>query len=206
VTIAVAVLLALLRLSLPGPLQQTPDPCPRGCIVAPGFNYALSRDDLVWTARMASCEIANVLDTDEAPATMWSLVTNFTRRREAGRIESFGGFVSLYSGCTSRRWATGGDRYSPRITPIADVNRRTRWNDIRQDVRDFVHSFFRAEHPNRWPGFCWVWTAGWEKHADPRHVGPFYVVRDGGQSLNSYWKDPATVTWGADRIRIVGPR
>lgn len=182
------------------------DPCPRGCIVGPGVFYPITRDDVVWTARMANCEIAGHLDTDDAPATMWSLTQNFVRRKHVGHRESFGSFVSSYSGCTSARWATGGSRYSPRITPIADVNRRLRWNAIPRDVRDFVLSFFRGEHPNRWPGWCWVWTAGWEDHADPRHVGPFYAVDDVGRSLNAYYQDPATRDWTADTVRIVPPR
>jgi hypothetical protein len=204
--VALLALLAISNAAAPVVADTLHDPCPRGCIVAPGLTYAITRDNLVWTARMANCEIANVTDTDDAPATMWALVTNFVRRREAGRAESFGGFVQTYSGCTSKRWATGGDRYSPRITPIADVNRRLRWSQIPQRVRDFVRRFFRAEWPNRWPGWCWVWTRGWERMADPQHIGPYYAVEDAGQSLNAYYADPATVGWAADRIRIVGPR
>jgi hypothetical protein len=183
------------------------DPCPRGCIVGPRVFYQITRDDLVWVSRAANCEIASHLDTDDAPATMWSLAQNFVRRKHVGRRESFGSFVSSYSGCTSARWATGGSRYSPRITPIADVNRKLRWSQIPRPVRDFVLSFFRGEMPNRWPGWCWVWTAGWESHADRRHIGPFYAVpRDTGRSLNAYYLDPATRDWMADTVRIVPPR
>jgi hypothetical protein len=205
VTIAVAVFLALLRLSLPGPLQQTPDPCPRGCIVAPGFAYAITRSDVLWTARMAHCEVETVIGTDDAPATMWALAQNFVRRHNVGRRETFGAFVSSYSGCTSRRWATGGDKYSPRITPIADINRRLRWVDLPQTTRDFVRSFFHGEMPNRWPGWVYVWTHGWESHAGPRSIGPFYAVET-EHSLNAYYKDRATMGWRSDTVRIVPPR
>ncbi len=178
--------------------------CERGCIVC-GDNwvYEVTRDDLVWTARMANCEIANVLDTDDAPATMWSLAQNFCRMHGVGRTQSWGSFVSHYSGCTSPLWATGGIYYSPRITPIADVNRKTRWNDLPQKTRDYVRSFFRNEIPNRWPGWCWIWTRGWEHHAARNLIGPFYAVKDEGQSLNAYWKDPATRYWTRWQVRVV---
>ncbi len=185
--------------------QATPPTpkCQRGCIVGPGFVYELTRSDLVWTARMAHCEIETVLDSDDAPATMWSLVTNWTRRRLLGRHESFGSFVSSYSGCTSRRWATGGEFYSPRITPIADANRRTRWADLPQKTRDYVRSFFSGEIPNRWPGWCIVWTHGYESHAARGLIGPFLAVPDGDHSLNAYYADKSTGHWTAATVRII---
>jgi hypothetical protein len=179
--------------------------CERGCIVgADGWVYEITRDDLVWTTRAAHCEIESVLDTDDAPATMWALTQNFYRGHLLGRTESFGSFVSGYSACTSKRWATGGQFYSPRITPIADVNRRTRWNDLPQKTRDFVRSFFRGEMPNRWPGWCYVWTHGWEHHAAPRLIGPFYAATHGPRSLNAYYMDPATKDWTPWTVRVVG--
>jgi hypothetical protein len=179
--------------------------CERGCIVGAidGWVYEITRDDLVWATRAAHCEIEIVLETEDAPATLWALTQNFYRRHLVGRVETFGEFVSMYSACTSRRWATGGDRYSPRVTPIADVNRRTRWRDLPQHTRNFVRSFFAAEIPNRWPGWVYVWTHGWERHAAPRLIGPYYAVPlDTEHSLNAYYSDPATKDWGIWTVRI----
>jgi hypothetical protein len=180
--------------------------CERGCIVgADGWAYEVTRDDLVWLTRSANCEIGSHLDTEDAPATMWALAQNFYRRHLVGRQETLGEFVSNYSACTSKRWATGGSRYSPRITPIADANRRTRWRDLPQRTRDFVRSFLRNEIPNRWPGWCYVWTHGWEHHASPRIIGPYYAAEDVGRSLNAYYKDPLTVWFMPWTVRIVAP-
>jgi len=178
--------------------------CPRGCIVgADGWVYEVTRNDLVWTTRAAHCEFEDALATDDAPATMWALVSNFYRRHLVGRVESLAAFVSSYSACTSAKWATGGSKYSPRVTPIADVNRRTKWRDLPQRTRDFVRAFFRGEMPNRWPGWVYVWTHGWESHADRRCVGPYYAVPlDNDHSLNAYYADPATVDWTARTVRI----
>ena len=182
--------------------------CERGCIVGmeDHWVYPISRDDTIWTLRMAHCEFEVALGTDEAPATMWQLVTDFYRRHLAGRKETFAAFVSSYSACTSKAWSTGGTHYSPRVTPIADVNRHLTWYEIPVKTRDFIRSFFAGEIANLHPSFCYVWTRHWESRADRRWSGPFYVIPpDSERSLNSYWADPVTRDWTADTVRIVGP-
>ncbi len=180
--------------------------CERGCIGgSDGWVYEVTRDDLVWFARMANCEIRDYIGTDDADATLWAVVQGFYRAHLVGRNTTLASYASTYSGCTSRLWATGGRYYSPRITPIADVNRKTRWRDLPQRVRDVVRSFFRGEIRNRWPGWCWVWTHGWEHHADSRLIGPFYAVEDHGQSFNAYYQDAITEHWMPWQVQIVAP-
>lgn len=178
--------------------------CKRGCIVlADGEVYEVTRSDVVWLSRAMRCEIGSVLDTADAPATIWAVATNWHRRRLMGRVETLGGFASSYSGCTSAAWSEGGRFYSPRITPLATANRATHYNDLPRDVRDFVLSFFRGEVANEHPAWCWVWTKGYEAHANPRHIGPYYARADEGRSLNAYYSDPATVGYTPRTIRIV---
>ena len=177
--------------------------CERGCIVdSHGWVYEITRADLVWTARAAQCEIGSSLDTDDAAATMWALAQNFVRRHRLGIDQTWGGFVASYSACTSRMWATGGTRYSPRITPRADATRALRWGAIPRPTRDFVRAFFRGEYPNRWPGWVYVLTSGWEEAAGRRWLGPRYAV-PAGRPRNAYYLDPATRWWGPDTVRVV---
>lgn len=177
--------------------------CKRGCIVlADNSVYEVTRSDVSWISRMANCEFASVLDTADAPATMWAVVTNWHRRRMMGRVESLGGFAAAYSGCTSAAWATGGSRYSPRITPLADANRATHYRDLPRDVREFVLSFFRGEVENAHPTWCFVFTRGWESHA-PREWGAASYARADGVSLNAYWPHKSTLDYTPRTIRIV---
>jgi hypothetical protein len=178
--------------------------CERGCIVgSDGWVYEITKSDLVWFTRMAHCEIEIVIGTDDAEATLWAVVQNFYRRHLLGRTETLGTFAQLYSGCTSPLWATGGRYYSPIITPLADANRATPYAELPAKTREFVLSYFRNEIPNRWPGWVYVWTHGWEDHADGRAIGPFYAVGDVRHSLNAYYKDPATRHWTRWQVRVV---
>lgn len=178
--------------------------CDHGCLVAEdGWVYEVNRADLTWTARMANCEVLYA-DSDEARATMWTLVQNFYRRHLAGIDETFASFVTSYSACTSKRWSSAGTIYSSRITPLADRNRRTRWRDIPQAKRDLVLSFFRGEIANRWPGYAIIWTAGYEHHAAHNLAGPYYIEpADCGHSRNAYYKHPDTADFLPWTVRVV---
>ncbi len=202
----VLVLFSLLPSARPAALvaAESGASCDRGCLVGEdGWVYEVTRNDLLWFGRMAHCEIGSVVGTDDSEATLWAVATNFYRRHLVGRRESLGWFASHYSGCTSPLWATGGKFYSPRITPLADANRKTRWDQIPLRTRDLVLRFLSGDVPNRWPGWCYVWTHGWEDRADPRHAGPFYAVTDEARTLNAYYADPMTVDWTPWTVQIV---
>ena len=179
--------------------------CERGCIVDAerGWAYEINRDDLVWTARAAHCEVESVIGTDDADAAMWALAQNLVRRHRIGLRETFAGFVLNYSGCTGRRWSSDGTRHSDRITTRADANRMLTWYELPQRTRDYVRRFLRGEIVNRWPGLVYVLTAGWERHADPSWVGPFYAATHGPRSRNAYWMDRSTVGWDPMTVQIV---
>jgi len=64
-------------------------------------------------------------------------------------------------------------------------------------------AFLRGEYPNRWPGFTYVWTHGWEDNAHRSWDGPYYVAEDRTRSYNAYYRDPGTVGWMPWTVRIV---
>lgn len=177
--------------------------CELGCIVAPGFTYEVTQDDLLWTARAAQCEVASVIGTQDAEAAMWALAQNFVRRHYVGIEESFGRFVQAYCACTGRKWSSEGWAYSPRITPKADANRRLGWSDIPQRTRTFVIDFLGGRIENHWPRYVFFLTKGWEESADASWIGPMYTTTHGPRSRNSYWMDQSTAEWTVDTVRIV---
>ena len=179
--------------------------CDRGCIVAPGIVYRITRDDLVIMARAANCEVRDAIGTDDAAAAMWALVSNFVRRKMVGRNETLAAFVSAYSACTGVKWSSAGWARNSRITPRADANRQLRWRDIPQRTRDYVLSFFRNEHANPMPGVVYVLTSGFEFHASNAWYGPYYANTRGPGSFNAYWRDPKTIGWTASTVRLVAP-
>lgn len=180
--------------------------CERGCIVgADGWVYENTREDQAWFARVVNCEVASVIGTDDASAAMWALVQGFYLGHLNGRDRSLASYVTSYSACTSKDWSSAGTRYSPRITPIADANRATRWRDLPQRVRDFARTVLQGHIGNRWPGYVYVLTHGWEREANHRWIGPLYAETRGPGTYNAYWKDRRTVRWTNWTVRIVGP-
>ena len=182
-------------------------PCPYGCIVGQGIVYALDWSDVVALGRVTHCEVGSHLDTRDAPAALWALSQNFVRTRIAsGRDMTFGGFVLGYSACASKRWSSEGDRYNARITPRADRNWRLRWRELPVAVRRFVVDFLRDRIPNETPGYVYVLTAGWERAADRRWIGPHYQEPDTGRSRNAYYQDRTTEGWTTLAVRIAPAR
>jgi len=200
-------LLILLALATPEPAASVAAragaTCQRGCIVAPGIVYEVTRVDVIILARAVNCEVGSVLETEDAAGAVWALASNWVRRNMLGRVESFGAFVAAYSACTGRKWSSAGWARNRRITPRADANRRLTWSEIPRRSREYALAFLRNEIPNPLPGVVYVLTAGFQRHADPSWVGPYTAPTRGAGSYNLYWKDPATVEWGTETVRIV---
>lgn len=197
-------LLFAVRFAAPAMVEAVgPERCPYGCVEKDGARYTLTRDDVVWLARAAQCEVGDFIPRPEAKAALWALVQNHQRQLAIRPALTLAGLVTGYSACCSRRWATGGSRYHPRITPRADETRALRWRQIPRQTRAFVVDFLRWRYPNRWPGYVYVFTAGYESHADSRWIGPMYVRPDDGRTRNAYYRDPSTAGWTAATVRIV---
>lgn len=197
--IAALRLAALSIVDLVGPGQ-----CPYGCVERDGDRYALTRADVVWLARGAQCEVGDFIPGAEAQAALWALLQNHQRQRAIRPALTLAGLVIGYSACCSPKWATGGPLAPhPRITPRAGETRALRWRDVPRRTRAFVLDLLRGGYPNRWPGYVYVFTAGFESHADPRWHGPMYVRSDDGRTRNAYYQDPTTAGWTRQTIRIV---
>lgn len=179
--------------------------CERGCIVAPGVVYELSRNDVTVMARAVNCEVASVLETEDAAGAVWALTSGFVRRRTLGWEGSFGSYVAGYSGCAGKKWSSEGWAYNERITPRADANWKLTWDEIPGRSRDYVFRFFHGEIQNPIPGAVWFLTDGWEEHADPSWIGPYTTQTHGPRSRNLYWKDRTTVWWTSQTVRLVPP-
>lgn len=199
-------LVAALRLAAPTIAEQiAPEACPYGCVATAGqTTYALTRSDVVWLARAASCEVGDFIPRPEAQAAMWALLQNHQRQRAIRPALTLAGLVIGYSACCSPKWATGGPLAPhPRITPRADETRAMRWRDVPRRTRAFVLDLLRGRYPNRWPGYVYVLTAGYESHADPRWDGPMYIRKADNRTRNAYYRDPSTVGWTTATVRIV---
>uniref|UniRef100_A0A6M3XUT7 Uncharacterized protein n=1 Tax=viral metagenome TaxID=1070528 RepID=A0A6M3XUT7_9ZZZZ len=199
-------ILLAVRIGAPAMAEALPaEACPYGCVESGGERYALTRDDVVWLARAAQCEVGDFIPRPEAQAALWALVQNHQRQRAIRPALTLAGLVIGYSACCSPKWATGGPRAPhPRITPRADETRALRWRQIPRRTRAFVVGLLRGHYPNRWPGYVYVFTAGYEGHADRHWDGPYYVRADDGRTRNAYWRDPSTAAWTSDTVRIIG--
>jgi hypothetical protein len=79
--------------------------------------------------------------------------------------------------------------------------------DLEQSTADIRH--FEAMINNTTKPVCFTaWNLDNLKDlaGEPRLIGPHYAVEDAGQSLNSYWLDPATVNFLPWTVRIAAAR
>jgi hypothetical protein len=218
----IGLFLALLLSCLRG-LGLTPDPpppsnpidasatCPLGCVVMAlqdhgGERYQVTSTDVFWLAKVVYREAGPRFRGREAGATAWALVQSWARdrRRRGGHGFSLAGWVQRYSAGCSRDWATGGTRYSPRITPRADACRALRWDQIPDQWQDFVEDFFAGRVPNDWPGVVHVLARGFERFAADDLSEPIYASDAAGG--NAYYRTDDTADWPVGLVRIIPAR
>lgn len=186
-----------------------PDPqrCDYGCIVAGEYTYRMTRNDLEWLARTVRAESGPRFVEAESSATAWAFVQGLvvTQRHRArhDRI-SLATYVQNYSAACSKRWATGGTRYSPRITPRADRCRARGWDDLPLTWRKFAIGFLDGDVSNESPGYYHVLARGFEEYAGEHLIGPYYATSEtehpGG---NAYYRTQETKHWTALSVRVV---
>lgn len=199
----VAVFIALMVPSPETVAARDGKSCPYGCLVGgDGWTYEMQWHDVVSLAVALDCEVGAFLRYEEGPATAWALVQNHYRYHTIGKHPAFGKFVRSYSACASMEWSSLGTKYSPRITPRADLSMQKTWSTIRRGTREFVVAFLLGMHENRWPGYVYVLTSGWEEHADPSWVGPIYTEPHPGRCKNAYYQDGETQWWSGYAVRI----
>lgn len=184
--------------------------CPLGCIhVADQPRYVVGQDDVLWMAKVTMREAGPRLIHAEASATAWAIVQGWARERtrRGGHGPSLAWYAQRYSAACSADWATGGTKYSPRITPRADACRAMEWWEIPDRWQNFVRDFFLGLMPCRTPGAYHVLARGFERWAADDLIGPIYVTTEeeyaGG---NAYYKTDDTASWDRDLVRIVPAR
>lgn len=191
-------------------VTETPK-CRYGCILYGGVGDARERYEVTWAdiemlAKVVRFESGPRFVPEEASATAWALVQGWAvvngRRSTKDRI-ALAAYVGGYSAACSRTWASGGTKYSARITPRADRCRRTTWDDLPKPWREFATSFFVAQVPNRTPGLYHVLARGFERWAGPKLIGPYYATtEDRHPGGNAYYRTIETAAWTEETIRI----
>ena len=208
-------LLALLLgvLARPPDARALPKPgdCPLGCFsdTIPGSEspfYRVRPQDIVWLAKVLRQEAGPRLVKDEAAATAWALVQGWRRWNvglPADRRLGIAAYVQNYSAACSKRWAPGGDRYSPRITPRAARCRAEKWVDIPGIWRDFAADFMRGLYPCHTPGLVHVLARGFEQFADDSLIGPIYVVPLAVyRGSSAFYATPDTAHWTTTTVAL----
>jgi hypothetical protein len=180
--------------------------CAYGCIVTTEQVYELTRDDVTAIALLAKAESGPRFVREESAATVWAMVQRWAivdARRPIAKCLSLSAVIRGYSAVLAETWRTGGKRYHPRITPRADSYVDVGWDDLPAVWRFFAVEFVGGEIPNRVPGVVHVLARGFESHADPELIGPFYAsTEDEHPGGNAYYKTPATEWWAPWTVRI----
>ncbi len=181
--------------------------CPMGCVVSPhGSVYRVTARDVYWLAKVVKAESGPRFVEAESSATAWALIQGFASRRDKDPDDgmTLAGWATSYSAACSRAWATGGTRYSPRITPRADKCRAATFADLPAKWRDFAVDVVRGRIPCKSAGLVHVLARGFEDSARDYLIGPWYAttedVHPGG---NAYYWTPETRRWPSWAVRIL---
>lgn len=188
-------------------LSLPPGGCPFGCIASPsGVVYAVQANDVVWLAKVLKAESGPRFVEKETAATGWALVQSYAARLDRHGVQflTLAEWVTNYSAACSKRWATGGRSYHPRITPRADRCRAALFDDLPRVWRDVTVDLLRGLIPCRTRGLVHVLARGFEASAAPDLIGPYYATttteHPGG---NAYYATAESIVWPYGAVRLV---
>lgn len=174
---------------------------------ADNFDYPITSDDVLWTARMLTREGGN------HAATLWTMTQRAVQvdiAKPGSRYPSFTSYVRAYSQPINPKWAEGGqfcptpdDNWcSPaRLAVRASVSSRP-WSEISPEIRALVTQWAEGKLPNPVPGAV-HFRADDETAAAQLRAGTHILKLRAG---NVYTAMPETQHWTADRVRIVAGR
>lgn len=189
-----------------------------GTIVAPGFRYRLTPEDVLWLGRSAAFESGGDRAGDPA-AVMWTFAQRLT-------LSTFRGWtmarlVQGHSQPTNPEWGRNGsycrrpdgicwqsdapgkcflegDRNGENMCSEARLQRRDlarsiRWESLSPTIRDIATRFATARLSNPVPR-----SVDFAAYSTTDRAGYELVKR----LRNSYWSTPTSRAWPADQVRI----